>query len=228
MPKTIQYVEPVDILAFEKNQYASIEKAVWTYEYNSLERKSVKNVTLSANAGYTLKNSSTASSASRSDMSDTVDAGATAGLYGLSLGAGVSFPVENPRNPVYSLSASVDPAEFRKARITTEKNGYSEEQDLIAIQSAEEDYDTSVVDQQQSLSDIIWSRQTNAETYEMYVRLEKDMAEYLKAGIITESEYLNAFANREQYRLQLLINDIDLIIYNNTTKLLYCRDEEIL
>ena len=228
MPKTIQYVEPVDILAFEKNQYASIEKAVWTYEYNSLERKSVKNVTLSANAGYTLKNSSTASSASRSDMSDTVDAGATAGLYGLSLGAGVSFPVENPRNPVYSLSASVDPAEFRKARITTEKNGYSEEQDLIAIQSAEEDYDTSVVDQQQSLSDIIWSRQTNAETYEMYVRLEKDMAEYLKAGIITESEYLNAFANREQYRLQLLINDIDLIIYNNTTKLLFCRDEEIL
>lgn len=161
-------------------------------------------------------------------MSDTVDAGATAGLYGLSLGAGVSFPVENPRNPVYSLSASVDPAEFRKARITTEKNGYSEEQDLIAIQSAEEDYDTSVVDQQQSLSDIIWSRQTNAETYEMYVRLEKDMAEYLKAGIITESEYLNAFANREQYRLQLLINDIDLIIYNNTTKLLFCRDEEIL
>ncbi|MCI7079566.1 hypothetical protein, partial [Treponema porcinum] len=220
--------EPVDILAFEKNQYASIEKAVWTYEYNSLERKSVKNVTLSANAGYTLKNSSTASSASRSDMSDTVDAGATAGLYGLSLGAGVSFPVENPGNPVYSLSASVDPAEFRKARITTEKNGYSEEQDLIAIQSAEEDYDTSVVDQQQSLSDIIWSRQTNAETYEMYVRLEKDMAEYLKAGIITESEYLNAFANREQYRLQLLINDIDLIIYNNTTKLLFCRDEEIL
>ena len=228
LPKTIQYVEPVDILAFEKNQYASIEKAVWTYEYNSLERKSVKNVTLSANAGYTLKNSSTASSASRSDMSDTVDAGATAGLYGLSLGAGVSFPVENPGNPVYSLSASVDPAEFRKARITTEKNGYSEEQDLIAIQSAEEDYDTSVVDQQQFLSDIIWSRQTNAETYEMYVRLEKDMAEYLKAGIITESEYLNAFANREQYRLQLLINDIDLIIYNNTTKLLFCRDEEIL
>lgn len=53
-----------------------------------------------------------------------------------------------------------------------------------------------MVDQQQSLSDIIWSRQTNAETYEMYVRLEKDMAEYLKAGIITESEYLNAFANR--------------------------------
>ena len=37
-----------------------------------------------------------------------------------------------------------------------------------------------------------------------------------------------AFANREQYRLQLLINDIDLIIYNNTTKLLFCRDEEIL
>lgn len=62
----------------------------------------------------------------------------------------------------------------------------------------------------------------------MYVRLERDMAEYLKAGIITESEYLNAFANREQYRLQLLINDIDLIIYNNTTKLLFCRDEEIL
>lgn len=61
----------------------------------------------------------------------------------------------------------------------------------------------------------------------MYVQLEKDMTSYFKDGIITESEYLTAFANKELYRIRLLINDIDLIIYNNTTKLLFCRDDEI-
>lgn len=228
LPDSIQAVEPVDILLFDKNQFSAIETAMWTHEYNSLVRKSIKNFTLSADAGYTLRNSHTVSSTSAaSDMSDTVDVGATAGLYGIQFGAGVSFPVNQPEKPVYSFSASVEPSEFKKARITTEKNNFSLQQELIDIASAEDEYDTTMVDQQQELSDIVWAKKSNSETYDMYFSLEKDMAEYLEAGIITESEYLNARASKEQYRIQLLINDIDLIIYNNTTKLLFCRDDEI-
>ena len=145
----------------------------------------------------------------------------------MSLDAGISVPLEKSSLPIYTLSATIDLNTFRKAKLSAEKKEYSQQQELIELQSASDKYDTSVVEQTQSLNDIRWAKQTNLQTYDMYVQLEKDMNAYFKAGIITESEYLTSYANKELYRIRLLINDIDLIIYNNTTKLLFCRDDEI-
>lgn len=224
LPDSIQSVEAVDIASLKKENYKKIEEAEWTHSYNTLARTAEKNFTLGASAGYTIQNSHVSSSGTKAD---TVDAGVSAGLYGLSLDAGVSVPVGKSHSPVYTLSGSVDLNAFQKAKLGSDKNAYSQQQELIAIQSAADAYDTSIVDQTQSLNDIRWAKETNRQTYDMYVQLEKDMASYLKDGIITESEYLTSFANKELYRIRLLINDIDLIIYNNTTKLLFCRDDEI-
>ncbi len=239
LPSEIEQVEIVDIFSFEKDMYTKIESAKYTHKYNSLAREAKKNFTLSANAGYTFNNSSAKTTGTADyngstvdtiskNKTDTIDAGLSAGWNGLNMGAGISFPLGTDfSNLIYTVSATFNPNELRKSRITKKKDAYSEEEELIAIQDAEDSYDTSVVDQNQSLSDIVWSKNSNSEFYNMYVELEKDMAEYLKAGVITESEYLNSYANKEQYRINLLINDIDLILYNNTTKLLFCRDEEI-
>ena len=239
LPSEIDRVDAVDISSYKKDMYVKIESAKYTHEYNSLEREAKKNFTLSANAGYTFNNPSAKTTGTADinggkvdtisrDKTDTIDAGLTAGWNGLNVGAGVSFPVSTDfSNLIYTVSATFNPNELRKTRITKQKDVYSEEQEFIAIKDAEDSYETSVVDQKQSLADILWSKQSNFEFYDMYVALEKDMAEYLKAGVITESEYLSSYANKEQYRINLLINDIDLIIYNNTTKLLFCRDEEI-
>ena len=60
----------------------------------------------------------------------------------------------------------------------------------------------------------------------MYSELESDLEKYFKAGVTKESEYLSAKTNKEKYKIKLLINDIDLIIYNNETNLLFNRDEK--
>ena len=104
----------------------------------------------------------------------------------------------------------------------------TEEQEMIAIQSAEEDYETNVVDKQTELESILWSKKTNSETFALWEELENDEKKWFDAGIVKESEYLNAFANKELYRLKMLINNIELIIYNASTKLLFCRDYEFL
>ena len=225
LPNSIQSVEVIDIISLKKENYKKIEEAEWVRSYNSLARKADKNFTLGANAGYTMQNSRTLSSSGK--KADTVDAGVSASLYGLSLDAGISVPLEKSSLPIYTLSATIDLNTFRKAKLSAEKKEYSQQQELIELQSASDKYDTSVVEQTQSLNDIRWAKQTNLQTYDMYVQLEKDMNAYFKAGIITESEYLTSYANKELYRIRLLINDIDLIIYNNTTKLLFCRDDEI-
>ena len=97
---------------------------------------------------------------------------------------------------------------------------------MLSIQAAEEDYNTAIVDKQTELQSIEWAKETNLETFDMWSNLEKDEKRWFDEGIVKESEYLNAFANRELYRIKLLINKNDLIIYNNSTKLLFCRDEE--
>ena len=127
---------------------------------------------------------------------------------------------------MYSVSASIKPNVFRNKKITKQTIELTAEQEMLSIQAAEEDYNTAIVDKQTELQSIEWAKETNLETFDMWSNLEKDEKRWFDEGIVKESEYLNAFANRELYRIKLLINKIDLIIYNNSTKLLFCRDEE--
>ena len=55
----------------------------------------------------------------------------------------------------------------------------------------------------------------------MYTKLESDMAKWLEQGIVTENDYLDAKCSREKARLNIIINAIDLIIYNDEVKLLF-------
>lgn len=237
LPKDIPEIIPLDILSFKKEDYIKIENANYKHEIAELERKADVDFTLTANGGYTLENSNTSFTSSSTtengktttvstEKADTVDFGLNASWLGLTLGAGVNIPVSSQVNPVYTLSATLKPNTFRTNKITKKTAALTEEQELIAIQSAEEDYATDLVDKQTELESILWSKKTNSDTFKLWEELEKDEKKWLDAGIVKESEYLNAFANKELYQLKLLINKIDLIIYNTSTKLLFCRDYE--
>lgn len=229
LPDEIPQTEAVDILSFAKSDYTKIESAQYAHELAELQRRADKDFTLTANGGYTLKNSNTSfnsSNTSNSEKSDTVDVGINATWQGLTLGAGANIPIASTEDTVYTLSATLKPNTFRTKRLTKQEYQLTEEQENISIQSAEDNYYTDVVDKQTELEAILWSKKTNGETFDLWDTLEKDEKRWLDEGLVKESEYLNAFANKELYRLKSLINDIELIIYNNTTKLLFCRDSE--
>ena len=219
LPSAIPQVEPVLISSFDMENYKKIESAKWNYYINELERNAEKDFSLSVNTGYTFNNTDT--------NSDSADIGTKLSWKGISVGAELSIPVaEQNANPVYTLSAAVDPNSFRLNKLKKQKNEISSEKELIDIEDAIQKYDTSVIAQQTSLNDIIWAKETNLQTYKMYSELESDLEKYFKAGITKESEYLSAKTNKEKYKIKLLINDIDLIIYNNETNLLFNRDEK--
>lgn len=220
LPSEIPPVQTADIASFPAELYAKTEQAEWEHSINSMLRKADREFTLSANGGYTFKNSYTGS--------DSADIGLSSSWRGLSLGTGISFPVNSaPADPAYTVSAAFNPAEFRFASIERKTNALNDGQELLAIRAAQESYDTSVVEQETSLSGIRWDRERNRNAYGLYRTLEEDMRMSFEAGIVSQAEYLSARSNRELYRIRLLINDIELIICSNTTKLLFCRDEEI-
>lgn len=210
VPSGIDEVEPADILKFDKALYTEIENANWTYYINSMERSSKKNYGLSASAGYTFDNSIT--------NSDSIDAGLSGTFGGLTVGAGISLPVKSSQSsisPAYTLSASLNPNAFRKNSITKKQNVLTEEQELLAIQTAESAYETKLVEFQQKLDTLLWEKKTVEENISMYGDLEKDMAQLYQQGYISETDYLSAKNNLNSSIIKKISNLIDLIIYND-------------
>ena len=210
VPSGIDEVEPANILKFDKALYTEIENANWSYYINSMERSSKKNYGLSASAGYTFDNSIT--------NSDSIDAGLSGTFGGLTVGAGISLPVKSSQSsisPAYTLSASLNPNTFRKNSITKKQNVLTEEQELLAIQTAESAYETKVVEFQQKLDTLLWEKKTVEENISMYGDLEKDMAQLYQQGYINETDYLSAKNNLNSSIIKKISNLIDLIIYND-------------
>lgn len=239
LPEDIEKVDLLDFSSFNKEDYKKIESSKYTHELAEMQRKADKDFSLTASTGYTLKNSNTSFSSgettvtdkgtttiSNSDKSDTVDAGLSATWRGLTIGAGINFPISSDSNPVYTLSASIKPNTFRTRKITLASNSLTEEQELIDIQSAEDSYSTDLVDKQTELESILWTQKTYQETFKLWNKLESDEKKWFDEGIVKESEYLTAHANKELYKIKLMLNQIDMIIYNATIKLLFCRDYE--
>ncbi len=208
VPSDIEAVEPFNVSAYNKELYTEIESAVWTYKINSMERSSKKTYSLSANAGYTFENSNT--------KTDTVDAGLSGSIGGLTLGAGVSMPVgADSTNPAFTFSATLTPNTFRKNKITKQQNELTEEQELLAIESAEADYETTVVELQQKLDTLLWEKESAEKNLTMYVDLERDMGQLYKQGYISETEYLSSKNDLNSNIIKKVSNLIDLIIYND-------------
>lgn len=208
VPSDIEIVEPVDITSFDKELYSEIESAVWTHTINSMERNSKKSYSLSANAGYTFDNSTT--------KSDTVDAGLNGTVGGLTLGAGISMPVKsNNSKPSFTFSASLTPNTFRKNSITKQQNELTEEQELLAIESAEAAYETMVVELQQKLDTLLWEKRTAETNLSMYEDLEKDMNQLFSQGYVSETEYLSSKNDLNSNIIKKVSNQIDMIIYND-------------
>lgn len=227
VPSDIEAIEPVDVTTLDKELYTEIESTSWTHTINSMERKTKRSFSLSASGGYTFDNSST--------NSDTVDAGLSSTIGGITLGAGVSFPVNEKESstgtnsgmggigagskgsssPTYTLSATISPSTFLKNSITKQQNELSEEEELLAIESAENNYQTRVVELQQKLETLLWEKESAEANLSMYEDLERDMSVLYKQGYISETEYLSSKNNLNSNLIKKVSNLIDLIIYND-------------
>lgn len=217
IPQDITEIEPLDIHNFEENLYSEVENAVWTNKINSTERKIQSNFSLKANSGVTFNNSAT--------KSNTIDAGFESNIGGLNLAAGVSLPVAKSKfSPSVTLSFAVSPNKYRLNSITAQANQLDEKQELLSIENARSNYETTVVEYEQKLIDLVWNKKSDNESYEMYKNLENDLKKWYKDGFVTESEYYSAKVNAQSYYVKNVINSIEFIIYNNDIIIMFVEE----
>lgn len=207
IPTDIPKVEPVNVEDFPQELFIELENANWNHKINSMKRDANGNFSLSASTGYTFDNSLT--------KSDTVNMGINSTIGGVNLNAGVNIPVQENPYPSFTLSATVTPNTFRKNNIKNKQDDLTEQQELLDIKIAENNYDNFVLSSKQTLDQLLWRIETTKKNYEMYQDLKEDMKVWYEQGVVSESEYLNAITNANMYKVKMAINDIDLIIYNN-------------
>lgn len=222
LPSDVPSVEPILVNDFSVDEYAKIESLKWNQYINQLQRDATSAITLKANAGYTFQNDKA--------KSNTINLGTdfTWNNTGLVLSAGANLPVGTDSfNPIFTLGVSFDPNALKTAKLNDQITEIEISQEELDLKNALTAYDTVMVSQNSSLDNLLWEQSTCNESYEMYKSLETEMARYYKQGYISQSEYKDTQLNKETYRIKILLNKLNIIIYNNETTLLFVRDGEL-
>lgn len=225
IPNDIEEVELLSIRDFSPSNYAETEEAVWNHKIKSMERQLNNNFSLAATGGYTFKNTEldnddvSEKNATKKEPVNTIDVGLKSSIGGLDLSLGSSIPVTGEKkSPSITLSVDVTPNTYKKKKITEQQNVFDEEKELMNIDSARSNFGTFVVDALKQKEDLLWEKQSNDESYELYANQEKELANWYKQGVISQSEYLSAKNNMQSSFVKKIENLIDRIIYNNDIK----------
>ncbi len=115
-----------------------------------------------------------------------------------------------------TFSAALNPNTFRSNNISQQSSELSEKEEILNIETAYTNYENKKTECIQNLEKILWDTKSDQESYEMYVELEHELGIWYAQGIISESEYYTAKVNMQSFYVRMIINTIDLIIYNDT------------
>lgn len=232
LPDSVPREEPEDVLSRDGSRYTASEKARWERFINALKRGADGGMTLSATGEYKL-NDSFCSSADGSG-SDSAGGKLTFAWRGISASAGAYFPtgtrlagggdVASGLDPYLQFSLAFSPNEWRLASIQRRQDALSASLDEIAVSSAEDEYESKVAEMVTEFRDIQWAARAYAEELETYSRLEEDMARWLRQGSVTEADWRSARNGRDKARLNVLVNALDLLIFNGSVRLMF-REE---
>lgn len=228
LPTEIPGVKMEDVLSYDASAYTKSESAEWSKYISDLKRKTDYTLELGAYAGYTFNETSS--------KYDTADGGITFDWKGITASAGVSLPTgqnlfplngtsvgQTSKSPVYTFAITLKPNTWRLAKIDKKQDELNSKIDEITVKSAADDYDTAVLDKLTQCGDLAWSEKSYAEEYDMYSQLEYDMDNWLKQGSVTKSDYLDAENNRNRAQMNILINAVEKIIYNNNVKMMFVK-----
>ncbi|WP_298533844.1 hypothetical protein [uncultured Treponema sp.] len=230
LPMEIPGVEMEDVLSYKADSYTKTESAVWSKYISDLKRQTDYSLEAGIYGGYTFNESTS--------KYDTVDGGITFDWRGITASAGLSiptgqnlFPLKSSSSgtpsdsPVYTFSLTINPNTWRLASIDKKQDELNSKIDEISVKSAADDYNTALLDKLTERGDLAWSEKSYAEEYDMYSQLEYDMDKWLEQGSVTKSDYLDAANNRDKAQMNILVNAVEKIIYNNNVKLMFVKTE---
>lgn len=225
LPAHVDKTELLEISDFDPALYAVLDESLWNADFNEKLRDADDNFVLSANAGYDHTNLTDSSGNSTRDKENSVNAGVNATWNGLSFGAGVSLPLEEPNNPKLVLGLSWDMNEGKLSRLSDEEKQYATGLDNLAVEKAQDSWIQQLQTSLISAIDLDWQRQRNAEELALYEELYTDTQSWYAQGIVSALDLLQTKTNYEQALYKSNSTALDILIYNLELRQLFIEGE---
>ncbi|ULQ60960.1 hypothetical protein K7I13_06820 [Brucepastera parasyntrophica] len=213
LPEVIPGQELADISAFPQAGFSELESAEWNHYINTMSRSaSGRSFSLNGLAGYSLD---------RITQTSSVSGGVGISLPGVTLSSALSFPLDSSQNPALSISLEWKPNGIRTHRIDNEIREISGKKELLNIHIAKKNYYDTVLEYDRKKEDLEWQQEVYTEEFEVYKTHAGEQEQWYRAGIISETDYLQSQTEYKlaEYRLQALY--IDCILYNLDVALLF-------
>jgi hypothetical protein len=215
LPQAVPVLEDGSLLSladFDASRYTELESAEWRQRINTLSREADGELGVRLEGGGTINNSTFQNQSG--DGVHSVNTGVSLSWRGVSLSGGLEFPIgAQTGTPAFTLSVGVNSAEFSRAPLKKQQDILAAQKEVLEIENAGRSWDDILAETERTRSDLLWQRNERAEQFELYRELESDMRIWFEQGIISESEYRQAEANKENARYNCLITDTDIILY---------------
>ncbi|MDR0685689.1 MAG: hypothetical protein LBF83_11265 [Spirochaetaceae bacterium] len=202
----------LSLAGFDRSRYTELESARWRRYINTLSREADGELGVRLEGGGTLNN--TAFQSGTDGGTHSLNAGASLSWRGITLSGGLEFPLGGGGgSPALKLSVGLDSETLALAPLKRRQDALAAQKELIEIENSGKTWDDLLASTDRERSDLLWQRRERAEQFELYGELEADMLIWFEQGVIPESEYRRAEANRENARYNCLITDTDMILY---------------
>ncbi|MDR3356418.1 MAG: hypothetical protein LBO04_04440 [Spirochaetaceae bacterium] len=204
----------LSLASFDRSRYTELESAEWRRYINTLSREADGELGVRVEGGATLDN--TAFQRGDGEGTHSVNAGLSLSWRGIALSGGLEFPLgagAEAGGPALRLSLGIEGEALALAPIKKKEDALAAQKELIDIGNSGRDWDDLLARTDSSRSDLLWQKNERAMQFELYSELEADMRTWFDQGIIPESEYRRAEANKENARYNCLITDTDMILY---------------
>ena len=238
LPDSIPKVELENVFNYDEQFYSEKEKALYQKFINELKREYTNSATLSLTGEYKLNDSfySKTNGTGEKTSSDSAGGQLSFSYRGLSMSAGAFFPLKqrlfgspvnsNEIDPYFQFSLAFDLGTFRLHSIQKKQDKLSALLDEIAVSSAEDNYETDLTSLVTQAHDVKWAEKSYAWELETYSNLESDMERWFRQGSVTENDLIGARNNAQKARINVLINALEQLIFNDGVRLLFCASEE--
>jgi hypothetical protein len=202
----------LSLAAFDRSRYTELESAEWRRYINTLSRDADGELGVRVEGGGTLNNTSFQSGTG--DGAHSLNAGVSLSWRGFTFSGGLEFPLgSGAGSPAIKLALGLDSESLALAPLKKQQDALAAQKELIEIENSGREWDDLLASTDRERSDLLWQRTERAEQFELYSELEADMRAWFEQGVIPESEYRRAEANRENARYNCLITDTDMILY---------------
>jgi hypothetical protein len=225
IPASIPEEALLRITSFDPARYVELENAISVHTINNLARKSQSYpFTLDGRAGYSWRD--TAETGIASAGSSRVSAGADLSAGGVSLGVGVSAPLEGTGDPALTLTLQWKPNGSKLSRIDDHLRDIHAAREQENIIAAEKKFRDLSAEYERKFADLEWQTETYTEEAELFRLGAEEQKLWFERGIIRETDYLDAQTEYLSALNRLLQAGIDRRLYNIEVKKLFVNSGE--